>query len=98
MNKLKKIIKIILGKKIFFFFKKIYRNEIFVSNYMLRSWSDNGSYVSAVKEATDNYNKFTKFKSDSRYNFVLEHATFNEGVEILKLIKKLSPHLLKKII
>jgi len=96
MEIIKKIIKSIFGKKIFEFLKNIYRNESFVNLEEIRSWSDNGTYVKCVEEAITNYKKFKKFKSDKRYQFVLEHASQEQGQQNLEIIKKDNPELLNK--
>ena len=62
----------------------------------IRSWSDNGTYVKCVEEAITNYKKFKKFKSDKRYQFVLEHASQEQGHQNLEIIKKDNPELLNK--
>ena len=96
MKIIKKIIKKIFDKKIFLFLKNIYRNESFVNLQEIRSWSDNGSYVKCVEDALYNYKKFNKFKSDKRYQFVLEHASYKGGLENLKIIEKNNPDLLNE--
>ncbi len=88
MQIIKKIFKLIFGQKLFIFLKDIYRNESFVNLKELRSWSDNGSYVQSVEEAINDYKKFKRFKSDKRYQFVLEHATFEQGLQNIEIIKK----------
>jgi len=61
-----------------------------------RSISDNGSYLMAVKEALENYKKFTIFKRDQRYRAILEHSTQEQGAACLEIIKKESPELLEQ--
>jgi len=62
-----------------------------------RSLSDNGTYISAVKEAVSSYRAFSSFKRDPRYQAILEHASREQGEECLAIVKSESPLLLKKM-
>jgi putative sugar O-methyltransferase len=69
----------------------------FIGSKSNRSVSDDGSYITAVKEAVSNYNSFCNFKRDSRYTAILEHASINQGSDCLEIIRSDSPALIERI-
>lgn len=69
----------------------------FSGSKLNRSVSDDGSYITAVKEALTSYESFSKFKCDPRYTAILEHATYDQGEQCLKIIKCEFPELIKRI-
>lgn len=69
----------------------------FIGSPENRSLSDNGQYVTAVKEAIENYEIFSNFKRDPRYKAILEHVTVDQGSAYLEIIQSESPMLLDKI-
>lgn len=62
-----------------------------------RSVSDNGSYLMVVKEALENYKKFTVFKQDPKYQAILEHSTKEQGAACLEIVRAESPSLLEQL-
>jgi hypothetical protein len=69
----------------------------FIGSKSNRSISDDGSYVTAVKEAVSSYAAFTQFKRDPRYTAILEHASPQQGSECLQIVNSNSPHLISRI-
>ncbi len=57
---------------------------------------DIGGYVPLVEKAVRDYAVFSKFKSYREYQIILEHVTFERGLEYLAVIKRQSPDLLDK--
>lgn len=78
-------------RKYLMFRKKVYFEGAFGN----RSISDNGSYLIAVKDALESYEKFQKFKQDPKYQAILEHSTREQGAECFEIIKTESPSLLE---
>ena len=65
------------------------RYKEFSSIKAFRSISEDlGSYLKVVREAITDDKKFNKFKSNPFYNIVLEHTTYNQGLQYLKIIKR----------
>jgi putative sugar O-methyltransferase len=50
----------------------------------MSSISNNQRYPNFCKEAVDNFDIFKNFKRSSSYNEILEHVTYEEGVEYLQ--------------
>jgi putative sugar O-methyltransferase len=73
------------------------KKKIFIGSKKIRSNSDNGTYISSVLEATENYDAFTQFKKDPRYQAILEHTTFEQGLAYLEIVKLENPQLLDSI-
>lgn len=61
------------------------------------SISDINYYKNAIKLALNDDNIFNKFKTLPEYNVILEHASYNLGLECLKNIKKNNSVLLNHI-
>ncbi len=53
----------------------------------LRSDSDNGSYLRAVRDAVASYRHFENFKRDKAYNKILEHVSQQDGAAYLEILK-----------
>jgi putative sugar O-methyltransferase len=53
----------------------------------LRSDSDHSIYLAAVREFVQNPSRFRSFKRDPRYNQILEHVTFSQGADYLKILR-----------
>ncbi len=62
-----------------------------------RSDSDDGLYITFVKDAVKNYKKFKNFKRNSDYNSILEHTKYEEGITYLNLVKSQTPSFLNII-
>ena len=69
----------------------------FIASKLNRSISDDGSYVSAVKDAVASYTAFSQFKRDPRYTAILEHVSPQQGADYLQLINSNSPQLLSRL-
>lgn len=76
---------------------KFFKKNVFIGSKKNRSNSDNGSYISSVLEATESYSAFSRFKKDPRYQAILEHTTFEQGLAYLNIIKLENPQLLDNI-
>lgn len=63
----------------------------------LRSWSDNGTYVRVVKEFLINEKKFNKFKRNQIYQDILEHVSYSQGEDYLKIINEDNKDLINNI-
>jgi len=61
-----------------------------------RSISDEGSYITAVKEAIGNCRAFYKFKCEPRYIQILEHVSQDQGAMYLEIIRTESPIFMDK--
>ena len=79
----------------------IKRKIISPKSYSLDSASSisdgNHYYLEAVIKATNNRKAFHKFKQDPAYNDILEHASHQEALESLEIIKYQTPKLLENI-
>ena len=88
-------------KKISFFLmlKNLINNIIFrfKSDLLLKSRSDTYKYINCIKEAIKSQEKFNNFKKNNNYNLILEHSTFEEGLEYIKCISRDNSDLIKKI-
>lgn len=69
----------------------------FVGTNVVRSDSDDGSYIRSVKSATQNTSAFANFKRSPHYIRILEHVTEAQGLEYLDILSEQSPDLLKLI-
>jgi len=78
--------KILNRFELFFKIKTKFKN--FGTIKRLRSESDNGLYLNTVKEATQNEKKFNNFKSNQFYKGILEHVTYEYGLDYINIIKK----------
>jgi len=61
-------------------------NRSYNSIGFLRSWSDNGTYIKVVREFLINEKKFNKFKRNQFYQNILEHVSYEQGEDYLKII------------
>ena len=78
------------------------KKKLFVpKNYSLDSASSisdgNHYYLEAVIKATNNRKAFRKFKRDPAYNEILEHASYEEALASIEIIKIQTPQLLSNI-
>lgn len=62
-----------------------------------RSDSDDGSYVAFVERAVANESVFRRFRCDKVYRETLEHASFEDGLACLDIIKRKAPQFLTSI-
>lgn len=70
--------------------------QVFNSIKDIRSDSDNGFYLSAVEAAVYDGTKFQQFKRDPHYNVILEHASFEQGLSCLNIVKERNDGLLDR--
>lgn len=89
MQKLKFIFKnrILISKIILAKLLIILPKKIFSYGAEARSESDNGVYIKGVYQILKRPKKFAKFKRNFRYMPVLEHVTYELGLEYFKIIK-----------
>ena len=95
-----------------YFISQLFKDPAYVSyaikkklflpvNYSLNSSSSisdgNHYYLEAVIKATNNRKAFRSFKRNPAYNEILEHATHQEALLSLEIIKEQTPQLLGKI-
>ena len=73
------------------------RVKEFIGTKDNRSESDNGSYISSVKEATRNYASFARFKQNPHYRAILEHVSPEQGQIYLEIIRQQSPEFVRNI-
>lgn len=66
------------------------RSEILIesSSKTQTSMSDTPHYLSVCKLACDNSRVFSKFKSNRDYRKILEHVTYEQGLEYLEIIER----------
>ena len=62
-----------------------------------RSDSDDGSYVAFVERAVEDESLFGRFRRDKVYRETLEHASFEDGLACLEVIKRKAPQFLDLI-
>ena len=75
----------------------IFSRKIYVSESSIRSWSDDGEYLKVIKRFLSNEKSFKNFKRNHFYREVLEHASYQEGLEYIKIIDEENPELINKI-
>lgn len=61
------------------------------------SISDDGSYPDFCEKASNDDTTFASFKSNKIYTRVLEHTSYEQGLDYLKIIKENTPRLLNSI-
>ena len=88
------MIKAILSKIVFLLSLK---QEEFSGSIKNRSDSDNGSYLSAVSKINRNYKHFAGFKKNATYRQILEHVSFQQGVDYIEIIEKQNNLVFKNI-
>ena len=76
---------------------KIFGGRYFIQREGLRSGSDSGYYIRAVRGFLLNEKKYSSFKRDPIYNSVLEHVSQENGRNYLDIISDQTPELLDLI-
>jgi len=95
---LKKIIKKSDALYNILFFAKNYLYNLTHKIHYNTSISDDGSYPEFCEKASNDDTTFATFKSNKIYTRVLEHTSYEFGLDYLKIIKENTPELLNLII
>lgn len=77
--------------------KKMFRPKNYSLNDVSSISDGNHYYIEAVLNATNNRKAFHNFKRNPAYNEILEHASYQEALESLKIIRQQTPSLLDDI-
>jgi hypothetical protein len=85
------------GNMIGLFLRKFSRAAEYVALEGKRSLSDDGRYVSLVREALRDPKVFARFKRHPDYRAILEHVTEDYGRQYLELVRKNDPSLLARL-
>jgi putative sugar O-methyltransferase len=92
LEKIKKYSFLEILQKILNRLKLLFVSKIQFKNFgtikKLRSESDNGMYLFTVKQATQNEKKFDNFRSNLIYKSILEHVSYEYGLDYINIIKK----------
>lgn len=84
-----------LYKKLFY--AKNYCYNLIHQIHYNTSISDDGSYPDFCEKASNDDATFATFKSNKIYTRVLEHTSYEQGLDYLKIIKEKTPLLLNQI-
>lgn len=78
------------------FDETIYFKEFVTAKY-IRSEADDGLYIRAVEKANHDFRAFGKFKRNRHYRRILEHLSYEQGLEYFELLRNEAPDLLQDI-
>lgn len=77
-----------LRKFIYFKIMKFRNTFMFSQHNSIRSDSDNGLYVFEINKALNNQKKFDNFKRNNGYRKILEHVSYDQGLDYLSILLK----------